>query len=179
MSSNMVVTIQVKLQWLQKLDGVGPVDNRPSTAWLHHFVKQKNKKCYMICDMWHMTRDMWHVTCDTWHITSRGRWTFSQNCSSLAFTVWEWRFVEDVFTKDESLTDWMNELISDKAVCRTAPSVKYQVEMPPLMMQDDTFALSTYGFKTMKINSLINTQTNIMGLQFGKDKCIKMHIGRN
>ena len=43
------------------------------------------------------------------------------------------------------------------------------------MMQDDTLAVSTCGFKTMKIN---NTQTNIMGLQFGKDKCIKMHIGR-
>ena len=25
-----------------KLDGVGPVDNRPSTDKLHHFVKKKN-----------------------------------------------------------------------------------------------------------------------------------------
>ena len=55
---------------------------------------------------------------------------------------------------------------------------KNKVEIPPLMMQDDTLAVSTCGFKTMKMNNLINTQTNSMGLQFGKDKCIKMHIGR-
>ena len=30
-------------QILKKLDGVGPVDNRPSTAKLHHFVRKKNK----------------------------------------------------------------------------------------------------------------------------------------
>ena len=41
----------------QKLDGVGPVDTRPSTDKLHHIVKKnKNKK------MWHVTRDMWHMT---------------------------------------------------------------------------------------------------------------------
>ena len=47
-----------------KLDGVGPVDNRPSTNKLYHFVRKKeeknknqNKKIE--------TCDMWHVTCDT------------------------------------------------------------------------------------------------------------------
>ena len=55
---------------------------------------------------------------------------------------------------------------------------KNKVEIPPLMMQDNTLAVSTCGLKTTKMNDLINTQTNIMGLQFGKDKCIKMHIGR-
>ena len=28
-----------------KLDGVGPVDNRPSTDKLHHFAHQKNVTC--------------------------------------------------------------------------------------------------------------------------------------
>ena len=42
---------------LKKLDGVGPVDNRPSTEKLHHFVQKK-----MTYDIWHVTRDMWHVT---------------------------------------------------------------------------------------------------------------------
>ena len=61
-----------------KLDGVGPVDNRPSTDKLHHFVRKKRKKkkmwhgtCdtwHVTCDMWHMTHDMWHVTSDTWHV---------------------------------------------------------------------------------------------------------------
>ena len=46
----------------RKLDGVGPVDNRPSTNKLHHFV-QKKKKIYIkkivTCDTWHVTRDTW------------------------------------------------------------------------------------------------------------------------
>ena len=33
-----------KLYALDKLDGVGPVDNRPSTDKLSHFVKRKRKK---------------------------------------------------------------------------------------------------------------------------------------
>ena len=36
-------------QNLLKLDGVGPVDNRPSTNKLHHFVK-KNKNKNVTCD---------------------------------------------------------------------------------------------------------------------------------
>ena len=47
-----------------KLEGVCPVDNRPSTDKLHHFVP-KNK-----CDMRHVTRDMWRVARDMWHLTS-------------------------------------------------------------------------------------------------------------
>ena len=50
------------------LDGVGPVDNRPSTDKLHHFVQKRKEKWHATCDMWHVTRDMWHVTCDTWHM---------------------------------------------------------------------------------------------------------------
>ena len=41
-----------------ELDGVGPVDNRPSTDKLHHFVrKKKKKKGHVTCDTWHVTRD--------------------------------------------------------------------------------------------------------------------------
>ena len=39
--------------YLKKIDGVGPVDNRPSTDKLHHFVRKKIK-IYIII-----------VTCDT------------------------------------------------------------------------------------------------------------------
>ena len=55
----------------RKLDGVGPVDNRPSTNKLHHFVKKlKIKKLWHVThDMWHVISDTWHVTCDTWHMT--------------------------------------------------------------------------------------------------------------
>ena len=37
---------------VKKLDGVGPVDNRPSTDKLHHFVPPRKVTC-----------DMWQVTC--------------------------------------------------------------------------------------------------------------------
>ena len=55
-----------------KLDGVGPVDNRPSTDKLHHFLEKKRiffDMWHMTCDTWHMTYDTWHVTCDMWNVT--------------------------------------------------------------------------------------------------------------
>ena len=57
------------LVFIKKLDGVGPVDNRPSTDNLHHFVWKKKKMWHVTCDTWHVTSDTWHVTCDTWHVT--------------------------------------------------------------------------------------------------------------
>ena len=50
---------------LQKLDWVGPVDNRPSTNNLHLFVKKK-------CDKWHVTCDTGHVKCDIWQVVEGG-----------------------------------------------------------------------------------------------------------
>ena len=64
---NSVFTIgQPNNLYVWKLDGVGPIDNKPSTDKLHHFVWKK------INDMWHVTCDMWHMTCDTWHMTRLG-----------------------------------------------------------------------------------------------------------
>ena len=40
---------------MNKLDGVGPVDNTPSTDYLNHFVRQKNKNT---CVTQHLTYDM-------------------------------------------------------------------------------------------------------------------------
>ena len=51
----------------KKLDGVGPVDNRPSPNKLHRIVKKKKQN--LICDTWHVTCDTWHVTSDMWHMT--------------------------------------------------------------------------------------------------------------
>ena len=52
-----------------KLDEVGPVDKRPSTNKLHHFVRKKKKKVWHLTyDTWYVTRDMWHMTADMWHI---------------------------------------------------------------------------------------------------------------
>ena len=55
---------------------------------------------------------------------------------------------------------------------------KNRVVIPPLMMQDDTLGVAQCGFKGRKMNNFLNTRTNIMGLQFGKSKCEKMHIGK-
>ena len=76
-----------------KLDGVGPVDNRPSTDKLQHFVKKKKKKS----GIWHMTCDARHVTCDTWHVTCDmlWGWTFSQNFCSLALMVCDLWYLAD------------------------------------------------------------------------------------
>ena len=71
--------------------------------------------------MWQVTCDMRHVTCDTWLVTGMRRWTFSQNFSSLALTIWERRFVEDI-QKIFPQVQWLTDLISHKAVCRTAPA---------------------------------------------------------
>ena len=55
------------VSYSSKLDGVGPVDNRPSTTKLHHFVRKK-RKTIVTYDTWHMTRDMF----------GGGGWKFSQ-----------------------------------------------------------------------------------------------------
>jgi len=55
---------------------------------------------------------------------------------------------------------------------------KGKVKIPPLIMQDDTLTVSVCGEKTKNMNNMINTCTNLMGLQFGNDKCVQMHIGK-
>ena len=56
---------------------------------------------------------------------------------------------------------------------------KNKVPIPPLIMQDDTLTISVCGNKTKEMNKMVNTQASIMGLQFGVDKCVKMHVGKN
>ena len=94
------------LRGADKLDGVGPVDNRPSPEKLHHFEKkrEKNYTWHVTPDTWHLTRDTWHVTYDTWHVTHGGGWTFSPNFSSPALMVWDWQYLEYISTNH----DWVN-----------------------------------------------------------------------
>ena len=104
-----IVSITISTTNLLKLDGVRPVDRRPSTNKLHNFVKKEEERKKVL----HVTCDTWHVTCDRWHRKGWGSWTFSQNFSSLAFPVWEWRSFEDIFTKDELLTEWLTDWLTD------------------------------------------------------------------
>ena len=68
--------------------------------------------------MWHVTFDSWHMTRDKWHVTRLGGWTFSQNFSSLALTVFDLWNYEDLEEKAHGL----NQSMSDEAVYRTAPA---------------------------------------------------------
>ena len=68
--------------------------------------------------MWHITCDTWNMTCDTWHVTCCGGWTFFKNCISLALTVCDLWYYEDLEEKAHGINQWINH----KAVYRTAPA---------------------------------------------------------
>ena len=65
----------------------------------------------MTCDTWQMTHDMWQV----------GGGEPSLKMLSPYITVWERRCFEDIFLQRNNKY-WINWIISDKGVCRAAPS---------------------------------------------------------
>ena len=54
---------------------------------------------------------------------------------------------------------------------------KETVGIPPLSMVDDLVLLSTCGLNSVLMNGFINCKTNVKKLQFGVEKCHKMHVG--
>ena len=89
-----------------------PVDDRPSTNKLHHFVRKKKK---VTCDTWHVTRDTWHLTPDMWHVTRLGEVKilskFQLSSSYLLWFMILWR----CFRK--RLTDLINETMNQWRGC--------------------------------------------------------------
>ena len=57
-------------------------------------------------------------------------------------------------------------------------SYKGEVEIPPLIMLDDLITISECGPKSAMVNAYIRLKTNTKKLQFGADKCKKMHVGK-
>ena len=55
---------------------------------------------------------------------------------------------------------------------------KGEVNIPPLIMLDDLVCISECGIKTSMANSYIKFKTSSKKLQFGTQKCKKMHIGK-
>ena len=55
---------------------------------------------------------------------------------------------------------------------------KKEVGIPPLSMVDDLICISECGIKTSMINSYIKLKINSKKLQFGVDKCKKIHVGK-
>ena len=76
----------------RKIDGVGPVNKKPSTNYLHHFVQEKKRKKW---DMWHVTRDSWQV-----------------GGGEPSLLIQLLRFFENIFTKDHQMNELMNEWIT-------------------------------------------------------------------
>ena len=56
---------------------------------------------------------------------------------------------------------------------------KGAVPIGPLGMVDDLLTISECGYNTSLMNNFINVKTATKRLQFGTDKCIKMHIGKS
>ena len=56
-------------------------------------------------------------------------------------------------------------------------SYKGLVDIPPLGMVDDLVCVSTCGHRSVMLNGFINHKTSSKKLQFGVDKCKKLHVG--
>jgi hypothetical protein len=56
---------------------------------------------------------------------------------------------------------------------------KGEVEIPLLGMVDDLLCISECGHKTAMLNAYINHKTNSKKLQFGAEKCKKLHVGHS
>ena len=52
------------------------------------------------------------------------------------------------------------------------------VGIPPLGMVDDLVCISQCGPKTVMLNSFVNYKASSKKLQFGTQKCKKLHIGQ-
>jgi hypothetical protein len=55
---------------------------------------------------------------------------------------------------------------------------KGEVGVPPLAMVDDLMIVTECGYKASMANAYINAKSNLKELQFGTDKCHKMHVGK-
>ena len=51
------------------------------------------------------------------------------------------------------------------------------VPVPALSMVDDLLLISQCGKDSVMINAFVNAKTNMKKLQFGEDKCHKIHVG--
>ena len=81
---------------------------------LHRPAQTLCKKNYnnniVTLDTWQLTCDMWRVTYDMWHVTNGGEWTFFQNFSSPALTVWDKQYLED-FKRKYDLLNWTKVIV--------------------------------------------------------------------
>ena len=56
-------------------------------------------------------------------------------------------------------------------------SYKGEVDIPPLGMVDDLICILECGHRAAMMNDFVNLKTSSKKLQFGVDKCKKLHVG--
>ena len=94
------------------------------------------------------------------------------------------RIISDKIMQGDVLGPLVSSNMVDKHIGKEANNsgniymYKNKVPVPPLAMVDDTLGVSVCGYRTNKMNTFLNTRTNIMILQFGCEKCEKMHVGK-
>ena len=93
---------------LDKLDGVGPIKNRPSIDELNHFLWKNAQKTHVTHGMWHVTRDMWHVTGDMWHVV------WGEHSIKMSAPYLLWFVIYDILKilrkrMNELMNEWMNK----------------------------------------------------------------------
>ena len=55
---------------------------------------------------------------------------------------------------------------------------KNDVPIPPLSMVDDVLSLTECGYQTAKMTSFLKCKMSTKKLQFGINKCKRLHIGK-
>ena len=104
-------------------------------------------------------------------MTRLGGWTFSQNFSSLALTVCDLWYYEDLEEKDDSL----NELMNDKAVYRTAPAtpgllniISEMLSVEPKTLGDFfiMFSILSFNLEIVSANMTFTSQSMIIHVKY-------------
>ena len=102
----------------------GPVDNRPFTVKLHHFVQ---RFFFFSCDTCHVIRDS--VTCDTWHMT-HDIWHVVGGEHSLKISVSYllWLMIYDILKNWRNSTGYTGSVkinINGLSNCLSKPNITY------------------------------------------------------
>ena len=84
----------------------------------------------------------------------------------------------DVFASilcSKQVETFAQECLKDK---KYLYNYKNEVPIPPLSMVDDVLCVSECGYQTAMLNSYLKSKTSSKKLQFGINKCKKIHVGK-
>ena len=99
------------------------------------------------------------------------------------FGITERKFIERIVMQGEVYGPLCCSVQVDTSAKECVQSEKFlykykdTVDVPPLAMVDDLLLISNCGLNSVLVNGFINSKTNFKKLQYGVDKCHKMHVG--